>query len=102
MPLTPPSRTTSLPHARTPRYVATSAADHRYHLPRSLQEFKVLCSAARKPLTLLGLLQELRGQPTVVFASSLDTTHKWGSEGPGAGDVGGGGAPGAWLGMNFL
>jgi len=59
------------------RYIATSADDHRYHLPRSLQEFKVLCSGARKPLTLVALLQELRHEPTIVFASSLETTHKW-------------------------
>eukprot|EP00197_Chlamydomonas_leiostraca_P015958 CAMPEP_0202884200 /NCGR_PEP_ID=MMETSP1391-20130828/40555_1 /ASSEMBLY_ACC=CAM_ASM_000867 /TAXON_ID=1034604 /ORGANISM="Chlamydomonas leiostraca, Strain SAG 11-49" /LENGTH=378 /DNA_ID=CAMNT_0049567343 /DNA_START=12 /DNA_END=1145 /DNA_ORIENTATION=- len=59
-----------------PRYVATSAQDHRYHLPRNLQEFKLPCSAARKPLVLLALLKELAGHATVVFASSLETTHK--------------------------
>lgn len=59
------------------RYIATSAQDHRYHLPRSLQEFRVMCSGARKPLTLLALLHELREQSTIVFASSLEITHKW-------------------------
>lgn len=58
------------------RYVATSADDHRYHLPRQLQEFKVLSSAARKPLVLLALLEELAGQSILIFTSSLDTTHK--------------------------
>ena len=60
-----------------PRYVATSSQDHRYHLPRSLQEYKLRCSGARKPLVLLALLRELKEQSTVVFASSLETTHKW-------------------------
>ena len=55
---------------------ACSYVDHRYHLPRSLQEFKLLCDASRKPLTLLCLLDELKDQSTVVFTSSLDTTHK--------------------------
>ena len=43
---------------------------------RSLQEFKLLCDAAHKPQALLALLDELQGQSTVVFTSSLDTTHK--------------------------
>lgn len=59
-----------------PRYIATSAQDHRYHVPRSLQEFKVLCAGSQKPQALLALLEELQGQSTVVFTSSLDTTHK--------------------------
>ncbi|GAX75525.1 hypothetical protein CEUSTIGMA_g2968.t1 [Chlamydomonas eustigma] len=62
---------------RNPRYIAASAADHRYHVPRSLQEFKVLCSdAGSKPQTLLALLKQLKGESTVVFASSVEMTHK--------------------------
>lgn len=40
------------------------------------QEFKLVCDAAHKPQVLLALLDELQGQSTVIFTSSLDTTHK--------------------------
>ncbi len=54
-----------------------AAGPHRYQLPKSLKEYKVLCSAARKPITLLALLKQLEGKgQCVVFASSLDTTHR--------------------------
>eukprot|EP00798_Chlamydomonas_sp_ICE-L_P014822 gene14822-20875_t len=59
-----------------PRYIATSAEDHRYHLPRSLKEFMVVVPAAQKPVALLALLEQLKGQTTVVFTSSVETTHK--------------------------
>lgn len=61
-----------------PRYLALSAADHRYHLPTTLQELRAVVpgGAANKPAALLALLHEVAGQPTVVFTSSLDTTHK--------------------------
>ncbi|KAG2486916.1 hypothetical protein HYH03_014415 [Edaphochlamys debaryana] len=49
----------------------------RYSLPRSLAEFRLLVSAARKPLALLALLcGECVGQSTIVFTSSVDMTHK--------------------------
>lgn len=53
-----------------------SAVDHRYKLPRTLKEFKVVTSGAKKPLMLLALLQAFAGEPTLVFTSSLDATHK--------------------------
>ncbi|GIM00715.1 hypothetical protein Vretimale_5665 [Volvox reticuliferus] len=74
-----------------PRFVATTAASGdaaaagggggggisgRYSLPRSLSEYRLLCSAARKPLVLMALLREWAGQSTIVFTSSLDMTHK--------------------------
>jgi hypothetical protein len=55
-----------------------AAASGRYSLPRSLSEYRFMVSAARKPLALLALLAEAAGQPTLVFASSLDMTHKCG------------------------
>ena len=60
-----------------PRYVATSASGKRYRLPPGLQEFRLQTAGAHKPAALLALLQQLRGESTVVFASSRDVTHKW-------------------------
>ncbi|GIL44666.1 hypothetical protein Vafri_2160 [Volvox africanus] len=73
-----------------PRFVATTAAaggaaaavgrgggiSGRYSLPRSLSEYRLMCSAARKPLVLMALLREWAGQSTIIFTSSLDMTHK--------------------------
>ncbi|MEW5301961.1 MAG: hypothetical protein WDW36_004784 [Sanguina aurantia] len=59
-----------------PRYIAASAEDHRYHLPSTLQEWKVVVPAPRKPVALLSLLHDLAGQSVVIFTASLDTTHK--------------------------
>lgn len=60
-----------------PRYIAVSAEDHRYKLPRQLQEYKLLCKDAGKPLALLALLaRRLAGQPTLVFAASVETAHR--------------------------
>ncbi|GLC33193.1 hypothetical protein PLESTB_000360700 [Pleodorina starrii] len=69
-----------------PRFVATAAAagmggagagaGGRYSLPRSLSEYRLLCSAARKPLALLALLHDWAGQSSIVFTSSLEMTHK--------------------------
>jgi superfamily II DNA/RNA helicase len=46
-----------------------------------LRQYRLLTSAERKPLALLALLEQLKGQPTLVFASSLETTHRWGAWG---------------------
>ncbi|EFN52499.1 hypothetical protein CHLNCDRAFT_138879 [Chlorella variabilis] len=59
-----------------PRYIAMSAVDHRYQLPRSLQELKLVVPAERKPAALAALLQELRGEQTIVFTSSVEATHR--------------------------
>ncbi len=56
--------------------MAVSSGPQRYQLPKSLQEYKILCSTARKPITVLALLKQLEGQSCVVFASSLDMTHR--------------------------
>ncbi|KAG2441026.1 hypothetical protein HXX76_003879 [Chlamydomonas incerta] len=57
---------------------ATAAAAARYSLPRSLSEYRLLCSAARKPLALLALLADASaaGESVIVFTSSLEMTHK--------------------------
>lgn len=60
-----------------------------YSMPQQLKEYTVECTASQKPLVLLSLLFErLQGQPkldqdgeqkksiTVVFTSSLDSTHR--------------------------
>lgn len=50
--------------------------DHRYALPRSLKEAKLVVPAERKPAALAALLQELRGESTIVFTSSVEATHR--------------------------
>lgn len=51
----------------------------RYKLPRQLQEHKLLCKDAGKPLALLALLTgRLAEQPTLVFAASVETAHRSG------------------------
>lgn len=60
-----------------PRFVAMAATGpQRYKLPEQLQERQVAVSGAQKPLALLALLEQLAGGKTLVFASSLDMTHK--------------------------
>jgi len=59
-----------------PRYIAVSADDHRHKLPRQLVESKLVCKDAGKPLALLALLDQLGGRPTIVFAASVQTTHR--------------------------
>lgn len=59
-----------------PRYVAVSASDYRHKLPRQLVEQKIVCKDAGKPKTLLMLLVQLAGSPTIVFAASVQTAHR--------------------------
>lgn len=59
-----------------PRYVAVSASDYRHKLPRQLVEHKLMCKDAGKPMTLLALLVQLAGSPTIVFSASVQTTHR--------------------------
>ncbi len=48
----------------------------RHKLPQQLSEFKLVCKDAGKPLALLALLMQLGGRPTIVFAASVQTTHR--------------------------
>uniref|UniRef100_A0A7S1T4D8 RNA helicase n=1 Tax=Tetraselmis chuii TaxID=63592 RepID=A0A7S1T4D8_9CHLO len=59
-----------------PRFIAVSAQDYRYKLPRELQEHKVMCEGAEKPLVLVALLNQLVNESTVVFTASVEATHR--------------------------
>ena len=48
----------------------------RYPLPKALKEYKVVCAGADKPLVAAALLQQLAGQPTVVFTASVEATRR--------------------------
>lgn len=61
-----------------PRFIALTDVHRRYALPPALQQFRLVVPAQHKPLALVGLLRGLGqgGARTVVFASSLDMTHR--------------------------
>jgi ATP-dependent RNA helicase DDX51/DBP6 len=60
-----------------PRYIALTDVQRRYALPPALQQYRLVVPAQHKPLALVGLLHRLgQGARTVVFASSLDMTHR--------------------------
>jgi superfamily II DNA/RNA helicase len=59
-----------------PRYIALTDVKRRYTLPPALEQYRLVVPAQHKPLALVGLLQRLQGARTVVFASSLDMTHR--------------------------
>ncbi|GAQ80742.1 Putative DEAD-like helicases superfamily protein [Klebsormidium nitens] len=59
-----------------PHYIATSASDHRYKVPPQLQEYRLVCTAGEKPLYLIALLHQLKGQRTIVFTASVEATHR--------------------------
>lgn len=62
-----------------PRFISLSAlGGRRYALPAGLALRRVLAPAQHKPLALVALLHRLKGVPTLVFASSVETTHRWG------------------------
>jgi superfamily II DNA/RNA helicase len=48
----------------------------RYAVPKQLAQWRLVVPAQHKPLALLGLLHQLAGSSTIVFASSLETTHR--------------------------
>lgn len=62
-----------------PRYIATSATEHRYVLPKQLKEWRVVCRGSDKPkvlAALLRLLVEEASGGTIVFTSSVEATHR--------------------------
>lgn len=62
-----------------PRFISMrSLGGRRYALPGGLSLSRVLAPAQHKPLALAALLARLRGVPTLVFASSVETTHRCG------------------------
>ncbi|KAJ4783930.1 ATP-dependent RNA helicase dbp6 [Rhynchospora pubera] len=48
----------------------------RYRLPEKLKSFKLICKLKLKPLCLVALLEELKGQKCIVFTSSVESTHR--------------------------
>jgi ATP-dependent RNA helicase DDX51/DBP6 len=59
-----------------PRYIALTDVARRYTLPPALEQYRLVVPAQHKPLALVGLLHRLGRARTVIFASSLDMTHK--------------------------
>ncbi|KAH0451188.1 hypothetical protein IEQ34_018487 [Dendrobium chrysotoxum] len=53
-----------------------TSGDRRYKLPEKLELFKLICESKLKPLYLVVLLQELRGEKSIVFTSSVESTHR--------------------------
>ena len=49
----------------------------RYALPRSLKEYKLVCTGADKPLMAIALLRQLSAEPTVVFTASVEATRRY-------------------------
>ena len=49
----------------------------RYALPRSLKEYKLVCSGTDKPLYAIALLRQLSAEPTIVFAASVEATRRY-------------------------
>ena len=47
-----------------------------YKTPENLQEFKLICTAGEKPLYLAYFFKALGFTRTLVFTSSVDTTHR--------------------------
>lgn len=48
----------------------------RYQFPEQMQLLKVRCEPNCKPLYLVALLQSLHGEKSIVFTSSVDSTHR--------------------------
>ncbi|XP_057874002.2 DEAD-box ATP-dependent RNA helicase 1 isoform X2 [Cryptomeria japonica] len=59
-----------------PLFLSLSSAKKRYILPEQLENYIVTCESKLKPLYLLALLQCLQGEQTVVFTSSVVSTHR--------------------------
>ena len=61
-----------------PRYVALSShdTDQRHKLPAGLSESRLVVPAERKAELLVALLTSVRPTKAIVFASSLETTHR--------------------------
>eukprot|EP00775_Hariotina_reticulata_P012953 gene12953-13082_t len=59
-----------------PRFFTLMEAGRRYALPALLHQHKLVVPVQHKPLALLALLHHLAGSTVLVFASSLETTHR--------------------------
>lgn len=59
-----------------PRYITLAGVVQRYAVPQQLAHWRLVVPAQHKPLALVGLLHQLAGTSSIVFASSLDMTHR--------------------------
>lgn len=53
-----------------------ASGNKRYKLPERLESYKLICGSKLKPLYLVALLQDLRGEKCIVFTSSVESTHR--------------------------
>ncbi|WOL11331.1 DEAD-box ATP-dependent RNA helicase 1 [Canna indica] len=53
-----------------------TSGDKRYKLPKRLESFKLICRPKLKPVYLVALLQSLKGEKSIVFTSSVESTHR--------------------------
>lgn len=53
-----------------------TSGDRRYKLPEKLEAYKIICESKLKPLYLVALLQDLSGEKSIVFTSSVESTHR--------------------------
>lgn len=59
-----------------PLYLAPSADENRYQLPKQLKAFKLMTKASKKSLVLVALLEQFQKQPTIIFNASVEATHQ--------------------------
>ncbi|XP_068654649.1 DEAD-box ATP-dependent RNA helicase 1 [Aristolochia californica] len=50
--------------------------DTRYKLPEKLESYKLMCESKLKPLYLISLLKDLGTEKSIVFTSSVESTHR--------------------------
>ncbi|KAL6197426.1 hypothetical protein ACLB2K_033035 [Fragaria x ananassa] len=53
-----------------------TTGEMRYRLPETLKSYTVFCEAKYKPLYLVALLQSLGDEKSIVFTSSVESTHR--------------------------
>lgn len=54
----------------------TASATKQYSIPAGLSEYLCVCRDGEKPLMLVHLVETLKSRQTIVFTSSVDTTHR--------------------------
>ncbi|XP_031473949.1 DEAD-box ATP-dependent RNA helicase 1-like isoform X1 [Nymphaea colorata] len=59
-----------------PLFLTTGASGTRYQLPNQLESYKLICDLKMKPLYLFTLLQKLSGEKSIIFTSSVRSTHR--------------------------
>ena len=48
----------------------------RHAVPKSLKEYKLVCTGADKPLHAVALLRQLAAEPTIIFTASVEATRR--------------------------